>query len=152
MDEKWFILERDGGDFSIVHCNNNDPLYGRGSWNLYGEGFPTAEEAETWLEQVSPKLTLKELAAIREALTTGELCITIITDPASLFGDQEPPSNECVIRYHALLKAAILREYPNADISMGVGPTMRPVICCDPDVVEEIIRIREKVYLAGLFY
>jgi hypothetical protein len=112
------------------------------------------------------KLTLKDLSTIREYLITGvmspelekeitmsknenEFAVCITTDPASLFGDQEPPSNECVIRYHALLKAAILREYPNADISMSVGPTMRPVIC-DPEFADEIMRIREKVYLAWL--
>jgi hypothetical protein len=41
----WYILERDG-DYKVAYCNNYNPLYGRGSWNLVSGPFASYEEAE----------------------------------------------------------------------------------------------------------
>ncbi len=40
----WYIVERDN-DYQLVYATNNDPLYGRGSWDLVSGPYETYEDA-----------------------------------------------------------------------------------------------------------
>jgi hypothetical protein len=90
-----------------------------------------------------------------------KIYVTITTNPDSFFGNQEPPANaEAVLdAYQDELEAAILAEYPNAEIEMSVETTLHPVrvvtddFSDDGDEIERDIEdIDAAIYAAGKFW
>lgn len=57
----YYLLERDG-EYKIIFCSTDDPLYGRGSWSLVGGPYNTLAEADD--RKGIKALSYKEIEAL----------------------------------------------------------------------------------------